>query len=76
MTMLRLNSFSPIHDFQKSRYENFVPKVNYTVSKEKVTRIKNGSSDSRKYRLNVMNHVSYTKSRSLEFHVSNKKKEG
>jgi hypothetical protein len=43
-----LKSFSPIHDFRKSRYGNFVPKENYTVSKEKVTRIKNGSSDSRK----------------------------
>ena len=45
--------YSPIHDefgddVRKSRYQNFVPEVNYTVSKEKVTRIKNGNSDFRK----------------------------
>jgi hypothetical protein len=35
-------------DFQKFRYQNFIQEVNYTVSKEKITRIKNGNSDFRK----------------------------
>ena len=32
-------------DFRKFRYQNFVQEVNYTVSKEKITLIKNGISD-------------------------------
>ena len=35
-------------DFRKSRYQNFVLEVNYIVSKEKMTLIKNGNSDFRK----------------------------
>ena len=35
-------------DFRKFRYQNFVQEVNYTISKEKITRIKNGTSDFRK----------------------------